>query len=70
MGPKYPVVDPAPSMDTVTANFGFGEYVTWLGLTAVSVPLGYAAGASINRTQGDGDGQCVCVSRLCVCWTD
>lgn len=45
MGPKYPVVDPAPSLDTVTANFGFGEYFTWFGLTAVSLPLGWAAGA-------------------------
>lgn len=44
MGPKYPVVDPAPSLDVVTANFGFGEYFTWFGLTAVSLPLGWAAG--------------------------
>ena len=44
MAPKYPIVDPAPSLDTVTANFTAGDYATWFGVTAVSVPLGYMAG--------------------------
>jgi hypothetical protein len=64
MGPKYPVVDPAPSLDTVTANFGVGEYFTWFGLTAISVPLGYAAGAFHF---GKGVLGLVLVSVACVC---
>jgi len=44
MPPKYPVVDPAPTLDTVTANFGLGEYGVWIGVTALAVPLGHFAG--------------------------
>lgn len=44
MPPKYPVVDPAPTLDTVTANFGLGEYGVWFGMTALAVPLGHFAG--------------------------
>ena len=67
MGPKYPVVDPAPSLDTVTANFGLGEYATWFGLTAVSLPLGYAAGGFLLLLFWWGlVAFCVCVC-VCVC---
>lgn len=44
MPAKYPVVDPAPDMGKCTSNLSFGDYMTWFGLTAVSFPLGYAAG--------------------------
>mgnify|MGYP002790770460 FL=1 len=44
MGPKYPVIDPAPDLGKCMANFSAGDYFTWFGLTAAAVPLGYAAG--------------------------
>ena len=59
MGPKYPVVDAAPGMDTVMANFGVGEYATWFGVTGLSVPLGYVAGECVWVF--------VCVG-VCVCF--
>ena len=56
MPPKYPVVDPAPTLDTVTANFGLGEYATWIGVTALAVPLGHLAGALAGRREGGREG--------------
>jgi hypothetical protein len=47
IGPKYPVVDPAPDMGKVTGNFSAGDYFSWFGLTALSMPLGYMAGESL-----------------------
>ncbi|KAM3577712.1 hypothetical protein VYU27_000256 [Nannochloropsis oceanica] len=44
MPPRYPVVDPAPTMDTVTANFGFSEYGKWLCVTSLGATLGYVGG--------------------------
>mmetsp|Transcript_12079 Transcript_12079/g.50577 ORF Transcript_12079/g.50577 Transcript_12079/m.50577 type:complete len:99 (-) Transcript_12079:101-397(-) len=43
--PQYPVVDRAPTVATVVANFNATDYRDWACLTAASLPVGYMSGA-------------------------
>lgn len=44
--PKYPVVDPDPSIGRFMANFNFSDYSTIAGTTALGYVVGFFGGAS------------------------
>lgn len=46
--PKYPVVDKAPGFWKTVGNFSLRDWGVVAGVTAVSIPAGYAAGASTS----------------------
>ncbi|GAQ79750.1 hypothetical protein KFL_000370240 [Klebsormidium nitens] len=41
---SYPVADPAPGFWKAVGNFDVNDYLKMTGLTAISLPFGYAAG--------------------------
>jgi hypothetical protein len=41
---SYPVADPAPGFWKTVGNFDTQDYLKMTGLTAISLPFGYAAG--------------------------
>eukprot|EP00298_Acanthocystis_sp_HF-20_P019374 c2287_g1_i1.p1 GENE.c2287_g1_i1~~c2287_g1_i1.p1 ORF type:complete len:105 (+),score=30.89 c2287_g1_i1:31-315(+) len=43
-GPKFPVIDPAPTLSTGVRNFGLNDYLIWGGITGFSLPYGYIVG--------------------------
>lgn len=45
---SYPVVDPAPGFWKAVSNFDVNDYLKMTGLTAISLPFGYAAGKTVH----------------------
>lgn len=47
--PKYPVVDPDPSVGRFVANFGLGDYCKIAGMTALGYAVGFLGGESLRE---------------------
>ncbi|RLN50303.1 hypothetical protein BBJ29_010053, partial [Phytophthora kernoviae] len=47
--PRFPVIVKHPTFDDIKANFGAGDYTRWMGITAVSFPVGYVFGVKLHR---------------------
>ncbi|KAH9543218.1 hypothetical protein CY35_13G052100 [Sphagnum magellanicum] len=47
-GPKFPVIERAPSAATTISNFNFTDWLRVTAVTSASIPVGYLAGGSVN----------------------